>query len=35
MTVKHKDTTATKDLEVDSAAVYRLAISLSVNRDGK
>lgn len=35
MTVKHKNTTASKDIEVDSAAIYRLAISLNVTRDGK
>lgn len=35
MTVKHKGKTSSKELEVDSAAIYRLAISLEINRDGK
>jgi hypothetical protein len=33
MTVKHKGETAAKEIAVDSAAVYRLAISLSTTRD--
>ncbi|HVF46185.1 MAG TPA: carboxypeptidase-like regulatory domain-containing protein [Pyrinomonadaceae bacterium] len=33
MTVKHKGETASKDIEVDSAAVYRLAISLNTTRE--
>lgn len=35
MTAKYKDATATKDIEVASAAVYRLAISLPINRQEK
>lgn len=31
-TAKYKDTTASKDLEVESAAIYRTAVSLPVNR---
>jgi len=33
MTVKHKGETASKEIEVDSAAVYRLAISLNTTRE--
>jgi Carboxypeptidase regulatory-like domain len=32
MTAKYKDTTASKEIEVDSAAIYRLAISLDTNK---
>jgi len=35
MTAKYKDATATKELEVTSAAIYRLAISLPVSRQEK
>ncbi|MEP6787145.1 MAG: carboxypeptidase-like regulatory domain-containing protein [Acidobacteriota bacterium] len=35
MTAKYKDATATKDIEVASAAVYRLAISLPISRQEK
>lgn len=35
MTVKYKDTTAMKEIEVDSAAVYRIAISLDTSRQDK
>jgi len=35
MTVKYKDSTATKEIEVDSAAIYRLAISLDISRGEK
>jgi len=35
LTAKYKDATATKDIEVASAAVYRLAISLPINRQEK
>jgi hypothetical protein len=31
-TAKYKDTTATKDLEVETAAIYRTAVSLPINR---
>ena len=33
MTASYKDSKATKDLEVDSAAIYRLAISLDISRE--
>lgn len=33
-TVKYKGSTASKEIEVDSAAIYRLAISLDISRDG-
>jgi Carboxypeptidase regulatory-like domain len=32
ITVHHKDSTATKELEVETAAIYRLAISLPIER---
>lgn len=35
MTVKYKDSVASKEIEVDTAAVYRLAISLDVSRSGQ
>lgn len=35
MTVKYKDSTASKEIEVDSAAIYRLAISLDISRGEK
>ena len=35
MTASYKDSKATKELEVDSAAVYRLAISLDISRQEK
>lgn len=35
MTVKYKDTTASKEIDVESAAVYRLAISLDITRQDK
>jgi len=35
MTVKYKGSTVSKEIEVDSAAVYRLALNLDVNRQGK
>ncbi len=35
MTVKHKNSTVSKEVQVDSAAIYRLAISLNMTRDGK
>jgi Carboxypeptidase regulatory-like domain len=35
ITANYKDHTATKEIEVDSAAVYRLAIKLDVERDHK
>ena len=35
MTVKYKDTAASKDLEVETAAVYRIAISLDITRQDK
>jgi len=35
MTVKYKDTAASKDLEVETAAVYRIAISLDIARQDK
>ena len=35
MTAKYKDATATKDIDVTSAAIYRLAISLDINRQEK
>ena len=35
ITAKYKDTTASKEIEVDSAAIYRLAISLDVSRQEK
>lgn len=34
-TAKYKDATGTKDLVVESAAIYRTAVSLPVNRDEK
>lgn len=34
-TAKYHDATAGKELEVDSAAIYRTAISLNINRDQK
>jgi len=33
ITASYKDSTATKEIEVDSAAIYRTAISLDINRD--
>lgn len=35
MTVKYKDATASKDIEVETAAVYRIAISLDIARQDK
>ncbi|MFM9903308.1 MAG: carboxypeptidase-like regulatory domain-containing protein [Pyrinomonadaceae bacterium] len=35
ITATYKDATASKEIEVDSAAVYRMAISLDINRDEK
>jgi hypothetical protein len=35
MTAKFRDATATKDIEVTTAAIYRLAISLDINRQEK
>jgi hypothetical protein len=35
MTVKYKDSSASKEIEVDSAMVYRLAISLDITRQDK
>ncbi|MEO6656174.1 MAG: carboxypeptidase-like regulatory domain-containing protein [Pyrinomonadaceae bacterium] len=35
MTAKYRDSTATKEIEVSSAAVYRLAISLDISRQEK
>lgn len=35
ITAKYKDTTASKEIEVDSAAIYRLAISLDISRQQK
>ncbi|MEJ7624499.1 MAG: carboxypeptidase-like regulatory domain-containing protein [Pyrinomonadaceae bacterium] len=35
MTVKYKDETATKEIEVESAAVYRTAMSLPISRPGR
>ena len=35
MTAKYRDSTATKEIEVSSAAVYRLAISLDILRQEK
>ncbi len=35
MTAFYKDTKASKEIEVDSAAIYRLAISLDVSRQQK
>ncbi len=35
LTAKYKGASATKEIEVDSAAVYRLAISLDVSQDEK
>ncbi len=35
MTVKYKDSTASKEIQVQSAAIYRLAISLEVSRQEK
>lgn len=32
ITARHKDTTASKELEVETAAIYRLAISLPIER---
>jgi hypothetical protein len=32
ITAKYKDAAATKELEVDSAAIYRLALSLDINK---
>ena len=32
LTAKYKNHTASKDIEVDNAAIYRLAISLDVSR---
>lgn len=34
-TAKYKDATASRELEVETAAIYRTAVSLPVNRDGK
>jgi hypothetical protein len=34
-TAKYHDATASKEVEVDSAAIYRTAISLNINRDQK
>jgi len=34
-TAKYKDTTASREIEVETAAIYRTAVSLPVNRDGK
>jgi hypothetical protein len=34
-TAKYKDATASKDLEVETAAIYRTAISLNINRGEK
>ncbi len=35
MTAKFRGATATKDIDITSAAVYRLAISLDINRQDK
>ena len=35
MTAKYKDSTASKEIEVTSAAIYRIAISLDINRQEK
>jgi hypothetical protein len=35
VTASYKGVTGSKEIEVDSAAIYRLAISLEVSRDGK
>ena len=35
VTAKYKDSTASKEIDVDSAAVYRLAISLDITRSEK
>ena len=35
VTATYKGTTASKELEVDSAAIYSMAISLDINRDEK
>jgi hypothetical protein len=35
MTVKYRDATASKELDVESAAIYRLAISLDITRQEK
>ena len=35
ITATYKDATTSKEIEVDSAAIYRTAISLDINRDGK
>jgi len=35
ITATYKGSSASKEIEVDSAAVYRMAISLDINRDGK
>jgi hypothetical protein len=34
-TAKYKDATASKEIEVDSAAIYRTAVSLPINREQK
>lgn len=33
VTAKYKDSTATKDIEVDSAMVYRIAVRLDINKE--
>ncbi|MEO7539581.1 MAG: carboxypeptidase-like regulatory domain-containing protein [Pyrinomonadaceae bacterium] len=35
ITAKYKDVSASKDIEVDSAAIYRLAVSLNTARENK
>ncbi|MEQ1921473.1 MAG: carboxypeptidase-like regulatory domain-containing protein [Pyrinomonadaceae bacterium] len=35
ITAAYKDSTTSKEIEVDSAAIYRTAISLDINRDQK
>ena len=35
ITATYKDSTASKEIDVDSAAIYRTAISLDINRDQK
>jgi hypothetical protein len=35
ITATYKDSAATKEIDVDSAAIYRTAISLDINRDQK
>ena len=35
ITATYKDSTVSKEIEVDSAAIYRTAISLDINRDQK